>query len=197
MSFHLVTIELIQCFLVESFRQNSGPVLLVFDVMGLLNVPLQSNIDLLLGGRHHIVLEKFEEFFLKLRLGYGAELVFFCDGRVQQVFQGLNIFYTVESILGCKDTPFKHTEMNKLLLVNANFVFLTVFQNKNDVWLERQSETYAKTIKIFDKIENSNGSLDVLNTLRNDEFPGLTTAIHALVNLCRKHGEFKLAMVAV
>lgn len=67
------------------FRQNDGPAVIVFDVMGLLNITLQSNIDLLLGGRHHIVLSKYEDFFLKLKQEYGAELVFFCDGRVQQV----------------------------------------------------------------------------------------------------------------
>lgn len=59
--------------------------MIVFDVMGLLNVPLQSNTDIVLGGRHHIVVKKFEEFFQTLKENYGAELVFFCDGRVQKV----------------------------------------------------------------------------------------------------------------
>lgn len=53
--------------------------------MGLLNITLQSNIDMLLGGRHHFVLRKYEEFFVKLKVEHEAELVFFCDGRVQQV----------------------------------------------------------------------------------------------------------------
>lgn len=61
--------------------------------------------------------------------------------------------------------------------------------------MERQNEKYAKTITIFDKIEQSNGSLEFIQTLRNDDFPGLTTTIHGLVNVCRKHGDFKLAMV--
>lgn len=66
-------------------RQNNGRAVIVFDVMGLLNITLQSNIDLVLGGRHHIMLSKYEEFFLKLKSDYDAELVFFCDGLVQQV----------------------------------------------------------------------------------------------------------------
>ncbi|XP_037034443.1 uncharacterized protein LOC119073234 [Bradysia coprophila] len=130
--------------------QNCGRAVIVFDVMALLNITLQSNIDVVQGGRHHIVLSKYEDFFRKLKQNHQAELVFFCDGRVQQ--------------------------------------------NKNDIWIERQNEKYAKTIRIFDKIEESNGSLKFINTLKSEDFPGLTTTIHGLVNVCRKHGEFKLAM---
>ncbi|KAJ6643625.1 Constitutive coactivator of peroxisome proliferator-activated receptor gamma [Pseudolycoriella hygida] len=131
-------------------KENSGPAVIVFDVMGMLNIPIQSNSDMVLGGRHHIVLSKYDNFFLKLKLEYGAELVFFCDGRVQK--------------------------------------------NKNDVWIQRQDEKYAKTLKIFDEIEESKGSLKFVDSMRDDDFPGLTTTIHGLVNVCRRHGEFKLSM---
>lgn len=70
-------------------------------------------------------------------------------------------------------------------------------QNKNDIWIGRQNEKYVKTINIFDKIEERKGSLDFVNSLRSDDFPGLTTIIHGLVNVCKKHGEFKLAMVVM
>lgn len=131
-------------------NHNNGQAVIVFDVMALLNITLQSNIDIVLGGRHHLVLSKYDNFFRELKRNHQTELVFFCDGRVQQ--------------------------------------------NKNDVWIKRQNEKYVKMINIFDKIEESNGSLEFVNEIRNDDFPGLTTTIHGLVNVCRKHGEFKLEM---
>lgn len=65
--------------------QNTGPAVIVFDVMPLLNIALQSNSDMVQGGRHHLVLSKYDNFFRELKQNHQAKLVFFCDGRVQQV----------------------------------------------------------------------------------------------------------------
>lgn len=75
----------------SSDRNNSGRPMIVFDVMGLLNITLQSNSDIVQGGRHHLVLKQYEEFFQKLKANHDAELVFFCDGRVQQVRRRLYV----------------------------------------------------------------------------------------------------------
>lgn len=95
--------------------------MIVFDVMGLLNVSLQSNIDLTMGGRHHLVLSKYEQFFLKLKLDYQAELVFFCDGRVQKVILLCKICTVVPVSEGLRNYSSSSDSERISRIINSSF----------------------------------------------------------------------------
>lgn len=56
---------------------------IVFDVMGFIHSFAQTNDECILGGRHNVYIELATNFFERLT-ECGAELVFFCDGQLQQ-----------------------------------------------------------------------------------------------------------------
>lgn len=63
-------------------RSTGSAAVIVFDVMGFVHNFGRTDIELLLGGRHHLYLLDFENFLIKL-LAAGARLAFFCDGQLQ------------------------------------------------------------------------------------------------------------------
>lgn len=68
------------------------------------------------------------------------------------------------------------------------FSDLNVQHQKMDEWLQRRSETYARTITLFDNIAKGMSVVDLLKTGAN--LRTLMVAMNALSTEARKHGEY-------